>query len=287
MDHADEYSAYIVRYLENQLDDSELEDFCSHLAGCFQCKEDLIQERALSRVLHRSRPLYTATAGLRARVAVMVRTSALARDQGKATRQILPYRMQLPARWKVLIPTALLVMILGIILLPDFIQKVRAMDYVETAVATHRSFLNGNIPVQVRSDSTMKIADWLADKLQFHLQIPGSESLAGSKLIYRLTGAGLVNYKGSSIALLTYETAMEKISLLVAPEQYATIAGGDEVHCGNLTFHYQQRDAYKVITWTNRGLAYALVASTSIASRQPCLVCHQTMTDRDSFTQVQ
>ena len=285
MDHADEYSAYIVRYLENQLNDSELEQFCVHLAGCIQCKEDLIEERTLSRVLLRSRPLYVAPAGLRARIAVITRNSGSLSVQRRTSTRIFPCVAQLPVRWKILGPTAVLIMILGVVLLPDVIQQVRAMDYVETAVATHRSFLNGNIPLQVRSDSTIEVAWWLADKLAFNLKIPGSESFDGSNVIYRLTGAGLVNYKGGRIALLTYETQKEKISLMVAPEENAAVAGGDEVQCGGLTFHYQQRDAYKVITWSNHGLAYALVSSTSVPSRKPCLVCHQTMTDRDLFKQ--
>ena len=186
-----------------------------------------------------------------------------------------------------MVPTAVVVMILGVVLVPDVIQKVRAMDYIETAVAAHRSFLNGTIPLQVRSDSTMEVAGWFEKKLPFHFQLPGSEVFDGSKVIYRLTGAGLVTYKGARIALLTYETTKEKISLMVAPEQYAAIAGGDEVQCGGLTFHYNQRDAFKVITWSNHGLAYALVSSMSVSSRQPCLVCHQSMTDRNSFGPVQ
>ena len=285
MDHADEYSAYIVRYLENQLNDSELENFCAHLVKCIQCKENLVQERALSRALLRSRPLYTAPTTLRARVAAMVAVTAPPSSRGgKGPRlEFCSYIAQLPFRWKLMVPTALVVMILGIVLLPDVIQKVRAMDYIETAVATHRNLLNGTVPLQVRSDSAMEVAGWFEDKLPFHFKLPGSEAFDDGKAVYRLTGAGLVTYKGGHIALLTYEAPEEKISLVVAPEENAAIAGGDEVQCGGLTFHYNQRDAFKVITWSNHGLAYALVSSRSLSSRQPCLICHQSMTDRNSF----
>jgi anti-sigma factor RsiW len=287
MNHADEYSAYIVRYLENQLNDAELESFGIHLVGCIRCRENLEQERALSRLLHCSKPLYKAPPELRAWVSRTAQPAAPDPVRGRGWLRICSYVVQLPVRCKLLVPTAVVVMILGIALGPDVIQNVRAMDYIETAVATHRNFLNGSIPLQVRSGSTMEVRGWFEEKLPFHFRLPGAEAFDDSKVVYRLTGAGLVTYKGGRIAWLTYEALQEKISLVVAPEEYATIGGGDKVHCGGLTFHYNQRDAFKVITWSNHGLAYALVSSRSVSSRQPCLVCHQTMTDRDSFGQLQ
>jgi hypothetical protein len=48
-------------------------------------------------------------------------------------------------------------------------------------------------------------------------------------------------------------------------------------------FHYFSREKFKVITWSNHGLSYALVSSLSASARQSCLVCHQNMADRDVF----
>ena len=80
-----------------------------------------------------------------------------------------------------------------------------------------------------------------------------------------------------------YETQNEKISLLVAPSKSAVVAGGDKVRFGNLTFHYRTDSGFKVITWSNDDLSYALVSSVSGSARQSCLVCHQNMADRDAF----
>ena len=84
-------------------------------------------------------------------------------------------------------------------------------------------------------------------------------------------------------ALVIYETQKEKISLLVASARSAPIAGGDEVHSGNLLFHYFSQEKFKVITWSNHGLSYALVSSLSASARESCLVCHQNMADRDVY----
>jgi hypothetical protein len=61
------------------------------------------------------------------------------------------------------------------------------------------------------------------------------------------------------------------------------VAGGDEVRFGDLTFHYHNRESFKVITWRSHGLSYALVSSISGPAQQSCMVCHQNMADRDAF----
>jgi hypothetical protein len=48
-------------------------------------------------------------------------------------------------------------------------------------------------------------------------------------------------------------------------------------------FHYFSRDKFKVITWSNHGLSYALVSSLLASARESCLVCHQNMVDRGVF----
>jgi hypothetical protein len=149
------------------------------------------------------------------------------------------------------------------------------MAYVKTAIATHRSYLNDELSLQIRSDSPKIVTAWFAGKTTFHFQLPISPPTLKGKPVYRLTGGRLVNYQGSSIALVTYETASEKISLLVASSTTAVADGGEQVRSGGLTFHRQSRGSFNVITWTNRGLTYALVSSLSGSAQHSCLVCHQ------------
>jgi len=117
-------------------------------------------------------------------------------------------------------------------------------------------------------------------KVPFAFRLPAAQ---GSNPLYRLAGARQLNYRGQHAALVIYETPREKISLLAASNTCAAIAGGDEVRAGNLVFHYFGREHFKVITWSNHGLSYALVSSISASARESCLVCHQNMADRDVF----
>lgn len=290
MNPCDDQSVNILRYLDNELSGRELEDFSAHLKVCANCMASLEEERALSHLLHGSRPLYSAPASLSARVsAALNEHSALNRPPVRLYERVLrilrwPLRDAAPCflSWKVLAP-AVLAIVLFIAFAPEVMQRVRAASYVATAVAVHRSYLYSNLAPQIRSDSPEVVTAWFADKVPFHFRLPASQSDLDSKPVYRLTGASLVDYEGSHAALVSYETKKEKISLLVASSQSAVVAGGDEIHSGDLTFHYRSDEDFKVITWANHGLSYALVSSISASARESCLVCHQNMADHDDF----
>ena len=180
---------------------------------------------------------------------------------------------------------ALVVLLLAFLFafVPNVVRQVRAASYVETAVATHRSYLDGNRFLGLRSSSPELVTAWFTDKVPFHFRLPNARSAPNDATSYRLTGASLVNYRGNPVALVTYEKESEKISLLVASSNSAPVAGGDEVRFGDLTFHYRTDDGFKVITWSNHGLSYALVSNVSGSARDSCLVCHQNMADHHTF----
>jgi anti-sigma factor (TIGR02949 family) len=285
MNPVDEYRVKIVRYLDDDLQGDELDDFRNHLEACADCRADLEAEQALSLLLRRSRPLYPAPAALRARVSAAVMQhseSKLARAgfyQGAL--QMLERELVQPARRLLSMRVLALVVFLLAFLFafPNVVRQVRAASYVETAVATHRSYLNGNRPLGLRSSSSELVTAWFAGKVPFHFRLPNAQSAPNATPSYRLTGASLVSYRGNPAALVTYEKEKEKISLLVASSDSAPVAGGDEVRFGDLTFHYRTDDGFKVITWSNHGLSYALVSNVSGSAQESCLVCHQNMAD--------
>jgi mycothiol system anti-sigma-R factor len=63
-----DYSDYLRRYLDKELSNEERVEFLAHVKQCVVCSQDLEAEEELSRLLHRSRPLYTAPDSLRDRV---------------------------------------------------------------------------------------------------------------------------------------------------------------------------------------------------------------------------
>jgi anti-sigma factor RsiW len=289
MNRCNECATKTLRYLDNDLEGQELEVFFSHLTSCASCQEHFEAEKKLSATLHRSRPLYLASAALRARVAAatMQATSNRVQDstrwhaprlQGKDVSGAL----QRFANWRVLAPVAIAIA-LCLAVIPNVERRVQAASYVEAAVATHRSYVNGDLHQELKSSSPEAVTAWFAGKVPFEFRLPRADSAPASTSVYWLTGAFLVNYKGSAAALVTYETRKDKITLLVDSSKFAVVAGGDEIRLGNLTFHYYNDSGFRAITWANHGLSYALVSSVSVPAGASCLVCHQNMADRSNF----
>jgi mycothiol system anti-sigma-R factor len=290
MNPCDEYSVKILRYLDDDLQEKELDDLHTHLEACADCRASLQVEQALSRLLRRTRPLYSAPDPLRSRVSAMV-TQHSQSNPGRAgfyqaALQILQRDLVGPARRVLSMRAlALVVLLLGFVFafVPNIVRQVRAASYVETAVAVHRSYLEGNRPLDLRSSSPELVTAWFTDKVPFHFRLPNAQSVPNGTPSYRLTGASLVSYRGNPAALVSYAKESEKISLLIESGMSAVVAGGDEVRFGALTFHYRTDHGFKVITWSNHGLSYALVSNVSGSARDSCLVCHQNMADQHTF----
>ena len=291
MNNCDQPKIKVLQYLNGELTGSDMERFRVHLDSCSICRALLEDEKSLSRLLLESRPLYQAPAELRDRVFATILQHSSRRSrrplQGTFHKLLSPFSVSRlrPLSWRILLPTALAIC-LCFMFVPGVMQRVRAANYVQTAVATHRSYLDGNLAPEIRSQSPGEVTAWLVGKVAFQFRLPASQAVPDSKQTYKITGARLVKFQGSDAALVTYETQKEqkeKISLLVASKKRAVVAGGDEVKFGDLTFHYLSEGQFKVITWGNHGLSYALVSSISGSARESCLVCHQNMKDHGGF----
>jgi len=292
MSACDDYRSMIPLFLDDELRGNELQDFQTHIMGCPACKELLAEEQALSQLLHRTRPLYQAPEVLRAHVSDIISSEvqspfhAPERLRQRILR-ILAFPQRSVARptlrWGQLAAVGL-VTALAVLFVPQMVERARANAFVETAAATHRSYLEGNLPMEIHTSSPPAVTAWFAGKVPFHFQLPESQQPLNGQQIYQLNGSRLVNFRGAYAALTTYEMRGDKISLLVVPDNSARAEGGEAVRSGSLTFHYHVVGDFKVITWSNHGLTYALVSSLPGSAQQSCLVCHQNMADRLKFS---
>ena len=286
-----DYGSIIQLYLDKELSGRDLEEFQAHLEGCETCRAELEAGEELSRLLRRSRPLYSAPDALRQRVMQTMElfpssaphapprlrkriSKILARPWQSADRGV--------PRWPVLVAAILLVA--ALLPVPGILRQASANSYIEAAVAAHRSSLNGSLPLEIKSESPSVVTTWFAGKVPFHFRLPDAAEQVGRQQVYRLTGGRLVNYKGGYAALVSYQMQQQTISLLVASSKSAVAAGGEQVPSGRIVFHYSKHAGFAVITWSTHGLTYALVSSLPGSGRQSCLVCHQNMADGNHFS---
>jgi len=290
MNACEEHNVDLLRYLDNELSGKRLNQFLAHLQTCTDCKTTLEEYLALSTLLRRSRPLFSASTELRTRVMATLANSESASATshfGERAVQWLAGNFRDATR---MIPelqiTGLTVAVatLCFLLVSTVIRSARASDYVETAVVMHRSYLTGHLPLEIQSGSPQVVAEWLTSKGSFPFLLPASQEETGSRPDYKLVGARLLTYKKRQAALVTYEGAgKDIISLLVAPANLAIVAGGNEIRAGKVMFHYRNKSGLQIITWNSRGLSYALVSRSADSMRSSCLVCHQDMADRNSY----
>jgi len=152
--------------------------------------------------------------------------------------------------------------------------------FAEFAVGTHRQHAQGNLALDVRSDSQQMLNEWFR-KLPFSLALPASPAAPGEDRPYRLEGARLVQVAGKPAVYIAYQMQTGPASLVVTPDSVADASGGVQVDYKKVTFYYRMVEGYKVVTWSLRGRTYALVSQEGNNTQRSCMVCHSAMRDRD------
>jgi anti-sigma factor RsiW len=175
---------------------------------------------------------------------------------------------------------ALIVGVLGMIR-PWSSTLLSGQKFAELAVKTHKQHAQGNLALDIRSDSQQTINEWLKKKSPFTLALPASPAAPGEERPYRLEGAQLVPVGSKTAAYIAYEVQASPASLLVVPDSAAVASGGVEVDFTKVSFHYHMVGGYKVVTWSVHGLTYALVSQEGNGTQRSCMVCHSAMRDRD------
>lgn len=290
MNVCEEYAVDLLLYLDNELSGQKLEQLLAHLKFCAQCRDWIEEQRELSVILDQSRPLYSASPNLRTRVGAILAHSdsglQVVRPNESSLQRLgnaLLGAAHVILQWKILAP-AIPLIALCLFLASSAVRQVRAAEYAETALSTHRSYLAGGLPLEFQSTSPQAVAEWVARRVPFAFRLPTSQTESLDAPSYRLVGARLIAYKGDLSALITYEGKKnDAISLLVVASKHAVAAGGVEVSSGDLVFHYRRDSGFQVITWSTHGLTYALVSTASGSAGSSCLVCHQNMRDRKAF----
>jgi anti-sigma factor RsiW len=154
-------------------------------------------------------------------------------------------------------------------------------EFARMAVEAHERYLVGHLPLEIATASPDEISRWFAGKVPFTLKLPDYQGSSGQEKLYDLEGARLVAFHNDYAAYVAYKMRTRPISLVVTSESTAQPRGGEEIVSKGLTFHYDSIDGLKVITWSDRGLTYALVSDLEERGQQSCMVCHAGTKDRD------
>jgi anti-sigma factor RsiW len=274
-------------YLDDELELSERTAIEAHLACCRFCGEAFRRERTFRQNIRDCRPLYVASPQLHAKIEEMLSrvpapdlASTYFRDRVKRclkrSRLLTKNRVAL---WT-FIPAALVILWVLPVSFPEVILLKtitgQPSEFARMAVDNHQRHMRGQLPLEIRSPSAQEISRWFMGKVRFRVELPNYEQESGREHTYHVEGARLVAYNNDYAAFIAYKmNSQQLISLVATSDTVAQPSGGEKIFSEGITFHYDSIEQLKVITWSHRGLTYALVSDLKTRGEQSCMVCHR------------
>jgi anti-sigma factor RsiW len=270
----------VALYVDRELSGSEALEFEAHLTQCVPCRLAYENSRAVIDGVRAASPLYEVPEHSYAAMEQLV----AAQDQGSRRN-----------RWLALAAAAALVtgVILGSWLSESFspwLSRRRGMptQYASFAAEAHLLYARGAFPLDIVSREPQVVASWLGRRLPFHMTLPNypaPNDRTGSReqKKYSLVGARLLQYLDEDVAYLAYEMDHKPISLVIASSTQVFPSGGETYRSGGLTFYSTAEKGLRMITWTDRGLTYALVSTLDVRGSESCVICHGSANDRSKF----
>jgi anti-sigma factor RsiW len=277
MNNCEDICRRLNLYLDNELQGDDRAAVELHLQSCQSCASVFERELSFINAIRECGPLHVASPELRARVQETL---------NGAERESSPSRQSV-SRPRVRLGLAIAATLLMLIL-PIVVWRVMKRSAQQTpssfalmAAENHLRRTRGQLPLEIESATPQRISEWFANKVNFRVQLPNYQESSGQEKLYTLEGARLVGYKDDYAAYVAYEMKSRPISLVITSDSLATPSGGEQIIARGLTFHYNAIHGLKVLTWSDRGLTYALVSDLEERGQQSCIVCHQGTKDQD------
>lgn len=258
-------------YLDNELQGEERAAVETHLRECQSCAAIFEREQSFINAIRECGPLHVASPELRARVEQTL--------IGSETRVVSRSRLT----WGLAIAATLLVLVLPIVIwrMMNRSDPRVASSFALMAADHHLRRTRGQLPLEIETAVPQDISDWFANKVHFSVKLPNYQESSGQEKLYELEGARLVGYKDDYAAYVAYRMKERRISLVITSDAVVKPSGGEEIVARGLRFHYNAIHGLKVLTWSDRGLTYALVSDLEERGQQSCIVCHEGTKDHD------
>ena len=280
--NCDDIRGRLTLYLDGELQGEERANIEAHLSECESCAAIFARELSFLNTVRESRPLHIASADLRAKVEKILSERVATPEPNR------PRALRSGSRfsWIVAAAAVLLVMLLPllawrIVKQYDTPEIKPPSSFALMAADNHLRHMRGQLPLEMESATPQQISSWFVNKVGFSVQLPNYQESSGQEKLYTLEGARLVGYQNDYAAYVAYRMKDRPISLVITSTSTATPSGGEEIPARGLKFHYNAIDGLKVITWSDRGLTYALVSDLEERGQQSCIVCHAGTKDQD------
>jgi anti-sigma factor RsiW len=281
----EEIRGRLTLYLDDELQGEERATIEAHLSECESCASIFARELGFLKSVRETGPLHVASPELRTKIEGLLseRQTSLPIPVAEAKQSLVGSRWRF--RWLVA-AAALLILLLPVVVWrmtrrTDTSPIKQPSGFALMAADTHLRRTRGQLPLEMESASPQDISAWFSNKVNFQVKLPNYQESSGQEKLYTLEGARLVGFQNDYAAYVAYRMGDRPISLVITSESAAKPSGGEEIVARGLMFHYNAIDGLKVLTWSDRGLTYALVSDLDERGQQSCIVCHTGTKDRD------
>jgi anti-sigma factor RsiW len=256
-------------YVDGELVGDERAAFEAHVASCEPCRRMQRDDEALVGAVREAWPVTAAPDALRSRVHALIEEAAA------------PWRR---GQWRLAAAAGLVMAVAGGYALGrrtatpaapvSAAPRSAPADLAAVAADTHLRYVRGQLPLEVGSAAPEEVSRWFAGRVPFNLTLPDYPVGPGERKFYRLEGGRLISFAGDYAAYVAYRMEDRPISLIVTSAALARPEGGQTVSFRSLVFHQQAVRGLEVVTWSDKGLTYALASDVSVSGEQSCMVCH-------------
>jgi anti-sigma factor RsiW len=252
----------IALYVDREVTGAEALDFEAHLTECTECRRAYDELRGIVDALRGARPLYEVPEQSYRAIEAMVATWE---------------RRERRRRW---VPAVAAAALLVAAAAAAWVSNTRS-GYEKFAAQAHRNYALGAFPLDIASNQPPVVSGWLASRVPFHLTLPNYPE--GGPKRYALVGARLMQYRGEDVAYLAYEMDRKPISLLISSSSRPMPPARESYRSGGLTFYFSSENGLRIITWKDKGLAYAQVSDLDVKGAESCVICHGAEGERRKF----
>lgn len=287
MSKCEDIQGRLTLYLDNELQGTERATVEAHLSECDDCAGVFARELNFLNQIRQSGPLHVAPSELRAKIEQALSDGQTVPVVAAEPNRLRSLRSRSRLNWLVAAAAVLLVLLLPVVIWRIAKQSDNktvvgpACSFALMAVDTHLRHMRGQLPLEVETTDPQQISSWFMNKVKFSVKLPNYQESSGQEKLYELEGARLVGFQNDYAAYVAYQMKERPISLVITSASGVEPTGGEEIAAGGLKFHYNAIDGLKVLTWSDRGLTYALVSDLEERGQQSCIVCHQGTKDQD------
>jgi anti-sigma factor RsiW len=246
-------------YLDGELSISDNQKVEEHVLDCQECSEILASQKRFLAMLDTP----------------ILRENGPAELKAIISKQLEPkkrFRFQLPDyfSFRFVAGAAFATAMLTLIVASFFTQEHSSLTYIQSTVASHRDYIQGEQSLEIINNNPIVVAKWLEEQIGIKTVFPEFDD---QDIV--LLGARIGQYKQHDVGLLSYKVHNTPVTLAITQKTSETgIESTNHTQVRDRRINFRNSGDFNVVSWSVCATNYALVSNLPQKGKESCAVCH-------------